>query len=158
MLQLCIWKLQQKCQLGWSIIHTEQVHYGPNNHRFIPFHRITHLIIDMIVRTPPNNQIRTIAGCACAGNVSQPPTSKETASWRSRHASRHVPWCVSASLTRSCGENVPGIAGACATRNFTHMLRGPWDSYQVFIILYLSILLTTHIFTILHKPNDEMGK
>ena len=90
MLQLCIWKLQQKCQLGWSIIHTEQVHYGPNNHRFIPFNRITHLIIDMIVRNSPNNQIRTIAGCACAGNVSPPPTSKETASWRSRHASRHV--------------------------------------------------------------------
>ena len=38
-------------------------------------------------------QIRKIAGCACAGNagnVSPPPTSKETASLRSRHASRHV--------------------------------------------------------------------
>ena len=31
----------------------------------------------------------------------------------------HVPWCMSGSLTRVGGENVPGIpgAGACATRN-----------------------------------------
>ena len=24
------------------------------------------------------------------------------------------------------GENVPGIAGACATHKFTYLLRGPW--------------------------------
>ena len=35
----------------------------------------------------------------------------------------HVPWCMSGSLTRGCGENVPG---ACATRNFTYLERGPW--------------------------------
>ena len=38
-------------------------------------------------------QMRKIAGCACAGNagnVSPPQTSKETASWWSRDASRHV--------------------------------------------------------------------
>ena len=38
-------------------------------------------------------QICKIAGCACAGNagnVYPAPTSKETASWRSRHASQHV--------------------------------------------------------------------
>ena len=37
----------------------------------------------------------------------------------------HVPWCMSASLTHSGGENVPGIPGACATRNFTYLARGP---------------------------------
>ena len=37
----------------------------------------------------------------------------------------HVPWCMSRSLTRGCGENVPGIPGACATRNFTYLARGP---------------------------------
>ena len=26
----------------------------------------------------------------------------------------HVPWCMSRSFTRNCGENVPGIPGACA--------------------------------------------
>ena len=34
----------------------------------------------------------------------------------------HVLWCMSRSLTRSGGENVPGIPGACATRDFA---RGP---------------------------------
>ena len=37
----------------------------------------------------------------------------------------HVPWCMSVSLTHDCGENVPGIPGAYATRNFTYLLRGP---------------------------------
>ena len=38
----------------------------------------------------------------------------------------HVPWCMSGSLTRGVGENVPGIPGACTTRNFTYLVRGPW--------------------------------
>ena len=37
----------------------------------------------------------------------------------------HVPWCLSGLLTRGGGENVPGIPGACATRNFTYLARGP---------------------------------
>ena len=37
----------------------------------------------------------------------------------------HMPWCMSGSLTRSGGENDPGFPGACATRNFTYMGRGP---------------------------------
>ena len=37
----------------------------------------------------------------------------------------HVPWCRSGSLTSGGGENVPGIPGACATRNFAYLARGP---------------------------------
>ena len=37
----------------------------------------------------------------------------------------HVPWCMAGSLTSGDGENVPGIPGACATRNFTYLVRGP---------------------------------
>ena len=37
----------------------------------------------------------------------------------------HVSWCISGSLTRGGGENVPGIPGACATHNFTYLTRGP---------------------------------
>ena len=37
----------------------------------------------------------------------------------------HVPWCMSGSLTSGGGENVPGIPGTCATRNFTYLARGP---------------------------------
>ena len=37
----------------------------------------------------------------------------------------HVPWCMSVSLNRSSRENVPGIPGACATRSFSYLARGP---------------------------------
>ena len=37
----------------------------------------------------------------------------------------HVPWCTSGSLTRGGGENVPGIPGACATRNLVYLARDP---------------------------------
>ena len=42
---------------------------------------------------------------------------------------KHEPWCMSGSLTRGGGENVPGIRGACATRNITYLIRGPWGRY-----------------------------
>ena len=38
----------------------------------------------------------------------------------------HVLWCISGSLTRGGGENVPGIPGARATKNLTYLVRGPW--------------------------------
>ena len=38
----------------------------------------------------------------------------------------HVLWCMSGLLTRGGGENVPGIPGACTTRNFTYLARCPW--------------------------------
>ena len=63
------------------------------------------------------------------GTFSPPPTSMETTSWRSRHASRHVRHARAVmhvrSLTRGSGENVPGIPGACATRNSTYLVRDP---------------------------------
>ena len=40
----------------------------------------------------------------------------------------HVPWCMSGLLTRGGGGNVPGIPGACATRNFTYLARGTWPN------------------------------
>ena len=41
----------------------------------------------------------------------------------------HVPWCLSGSLIRGGGENVPSIPGACTTRNFTYLARGPCEHY-----------------------------
>ena len=41
-----------------------------------------------------------------------------------------VPWCMSGSLILGGGENVPGITGACATRNITYLVRGPWNQYS----------------------------
>ena len=43
----------------------------------------------------------------------------------------HVQLCMSGSLSRGGGDNVPGIAGACATRNFTYLARGPWYTTQL---------------------------
>ena len=37
----------------------------------------------------------------------------------------HVPWCMPVSFEVGGGANVPGIPGACATRNFTYLVRGP---------------------------------
>ena len=46
----------------------------------------------------------------------------------------HVPWCMLGSLTRGGGENVPGIPGTCANRNFTYLGRGPWWKHSFFCL------------------------
>ena len=53
----------------------------------------------------------------------------------------HVSWCMSGSLTRDGGENVPGIPGACATRYFTYLARGPWFPS---VLLWRVLLLIAH--------------
>ena len=52
----------------------------------------------------------------------------------------HVPWCMSGSLSRGRGENVPGIPGACATRNFKYLVRGSWQSHTMKRISALLVL------------------
>ena len=42
----------------------------------------------------------------------------------------HHSTCVTGSLTRSGGKNVPGIPSACATRNFTYLVRGPCSIFK----------------------------
>ena len=67
-------------------------------------------------------QIRKIAGCACAGNAGNVSPRRRLQRKTlvcdpvMHHGTcvTHVPWCMSGSLTRCCGENVPGIPGACA--------------------------------------------
>ena len=63
------------------------------------------------------------------GTFSLPPTSMGTSSYRSRHASRHARHARAlmhaGSLTCGGGENNPGIPGACATRIFAYLVRGP---------------------------------
>ena len=48
----------------------------------------------------------------------------------------HVPWCMSGSLTRDGGVNVPGIPGACTTRNCTYLARGPYSSWLLQLFAY----------------------
>ena len=67
-------------------------------------------------------QIRKIAGCACAGNAGnvfprRRLQKKPLVSDPGMHHGTcvtHVTWCMSGSLNRGGGENVPGIPGACA--------------------------------------------
>ena len=63
------------------------------------------------------------------GTVFIPPTSKKPlVSDPGMHLGTcvtHVSWCVSGSLTRGGGKNVPGIPGTRTNRNYTYMARGP---------------------------------
>ena len=43
----------------------------------------------------------------------------------------YVPWCMSGSQTSGGGKNVPGIPGACATRNFAYLERGQWHGHTL---------------------------
>ena len=71
--------------------------------------------------------------CACAGNTGN--VFPATAVKQSRHASRHVRDARAVMhagiansrfpLNSAAGENVPGIPGACVTRNFTYLVWGP---------------------------------
>ena len=97
------------------------------------FYEIIVCIKIQLATTWASYKIRKIAGCACAGNYGSvfPATDfqrKPLVSDPDMHHGTcvtHVPWCMSGSLTRSGGENVPGIPGACATRTFTYLVRGP---------------------------------
>ena len=81
-------------------------------------------------------QIRKIVGCACAGNARtvfphHRLQRKPLVSDPNKHhgtSVTHVPWCMLGLLTRRGRENVPGIPGACATRNFSNLARGPWHT------------------------------
>ena len=79
-------------------------------------------------------QISKIAGCLCAWECSERfprnrglamPTCITARTWRTcRDACRDRQLAVSFEV--GGGENVPGIPGACATSNFTYLVRGPW--------------------------------
>ena len=74
-------------------------------------------------------QICEIVGCACAGNTGNVfPRRLQKKPLVSDPGMHHGTWCMPGSLTRSGGENVPGIPGACTTCNFTYLARGPWTS------------------------------
>ena len=58
----------------------------------------------------------------------------------------HVLWCMSGSLTRGSGDNVPGIPGACAFRNFANLVRGPW----ILMLMHMAPEDQIWIYTSLH--------
>ena len=79
-------------------------------------------------------QIRKIAGAHAPGMPGTFSPSPRVRDPDMHHGTcvTHVPWCMPGSLTSGFlwnwrrEENVPGISGACATCNFTYLVRGPW--------------------------------
>ena len=88
------------------------------------------------------HKLRKIAGCARAGNVGNifPAPRLSDPGIHHGRCVTHVPWCMSGLQTSRVsyevggGENVPGIPGACATHNFTYLVRGPLYDVSVFIM------------------------
>ena len=86
------------------------------------------------------------------GTFSLPPTSKETASYWSQHASWHVHDAhavVHVGIDHpQCGkENIPGIPGICATRSFIYLARGPRQDDEIPLNLnYVSLKQTNSSF------------
>ena len=84
------------------------------------FNTITHVCATIWT----SYHIRKTVRSACAGNTGKvfPATDfkeKPLVSDPCMHYGTfltHVPWCMSVSLTRGGGKNVPGIRGACTTR------------------------------------------
>ena len=76
-------------------------------------------------------QIRKIVGYACAGNAGNvfPVTDFKG----------NLQLAILACIT-ACGGNDPSIPGACATRNFTCLVRGPWHPVLLPVVTKLASL------------------
>ena len=61
----------------------------------------------------------------------------------SRHSGLAIPRCIKARAWRTCRDacrDVPGIPGACATSNFTYLVRSPREAVLVSITTVQSML------------------
>ena len=80
-------------------------------------------------------KIRKIAGVHAPGmpGTFSPPPRVSDPDMHHCTCVTHVPWCMPGSLTSGFlwsqrqGENVPAIPDACATRNFTYLVKGAWN-------------------------------
>ena len=110
----------------------------------------------------PMGLLRKIEGCACAGNAGNvfPATDFKGKPLVSDPGMHHgtcvtpVLWCMLGSLTRGGGENNPDIHGACATCNFAHLVRGPYNDRCTDIFI---CSLHTFINVPLTQPPTHLG-
>ena len=91
-------------------------------------------------------------GCVCAGNAGN--AFPVTAGKRSRHASRHVRHARA--VMHDGIANVPGIPGACATCNFTYLVRGPWR--RIYLKVDSHLLCTQWYITKRHVCNIKLER
>ena len=74
-------------------------------------------------------KLRVVHAPGMPGTFSPLPTLKALVSAPGMHHGTcvtHVSLCMSRSLTPRWRENIPGIPGECANRNFTYLVGGPW--------------------------------
>ena len=107
-------------------------------------------------------QIPIIANCACAGNAGNVFP---------HHRGLAIPTCITARASRTCrdacrdrwlavpfevggGENVPGILGACATRNFTYLVKGPCMEHFVGFLFCFVVSVVAVGFTKCYTSNE----
>ena len=74
-----------------------------------------------------------------------------------RHSGLAIPTCIKARAWRTCrlavsfevvgGENVPGIPGACATRNLTYLVRGSYYKHPRSDVYYQESGVRSLLFT-----------
>ena len=72
----------------------------------------------------------------------------------------HVPWCMSGSLTHGGGEIVPGIPGACATRYFMYLVKGPYSKHRCRNRALIGFDMPLHILMLYQNDSsnsDETG-
>ena len=58
------------------------------------------------------------------------PTCITARAWRTRRDACRERW-LAVSFEVGGGKNVPGTPGACATKNFMHLVRGPWNNFRI---------------------------
>ena len=71
-------------------------------------------------------KLRLVHGPGMPGMFPPPPPLVSDPGMHHGTCVTDVPWCMSKSHTHVGGENVPGIPGACATRNCSYLVRGPY--------------------------------
>ena len=93
--------------------------------------------------------IRKITGCAYAGMPGTFSPPKRVSDLDLHHGTclTHVPWCMPGSLTSGTfevggRENVPGILSACATRNFTYLVRCPYSQNSLALYEEIPLVIT----------------
>ena len=104
------------CSIPWHQCQWSNHHvYGPINHRHGPLTRYIILRVAHVPGMPgafPRHCGLVILTCITAR------------AWRTCRDACRDRW-LAISFEVGGGENVPGIPGACATRNFAYLVRGP---------------------------------
>ena len=131
------WKVQQAYVIRWYTYSNDWFPQLCDNVKKYNEVSITSNLTTWAAMAPMSTwascQIRKIASCACAENAGNVSPQARVSDPDMHHGAcvTHVPWWMSGSLNSGFlwgqgGQNVPGIPGTCAMRNFTYLVRDSW--------------------------------